>query len=152
MTASATRPTIPISRRDLLRGAGTAAGAVAGVSVLGACSGGSPEAEENASALASATPGTVVIAVADVPVGGAASATIDGQPVLVTQPTEGELHAFSAICTHQGCDVAPGDGELRCPCHQSRYSLTDASVLGGPAPDPLPEVSITVVDGDVVVS
>jgi nitrite reductase/ring-hydroxylating ferredoxin subunit len=120
--------------------------------VVSACSETNPEAEENADALSSSAPGTVVIALADVPVGGAASAAIEDRPVLVTQPREGEVHAFSAVCTHQRCDVSPGDGELRCPCHQSRFSLTDASVLGGPAQAPLAELSVTVVDGDVVVS
>lgn len=153
MTTAAPRSTVhhgPLSRRELLRGAGTAMGAVAGVGMVGACSDGGPEGTPVTGV--SARTGTVVIGLAEVPVGGAARATIDDQPVLVTQPTEGEVHGFSAVCTHQGCDVAPGDGELRCPCHQSRFSLTDASVLGGPAPEPLAEVSVTVVDGDVVVS
>jgi len=64
----------------------------------------------------------------------------------------GPRATISTGATHRGYDVVPGDGGLRCPCHQSRFSLTNASVLGGPAPEPLAEVSVTVVDGDVVVS
>ncbi|MEK8224900.1 Rieske (2Fe-2S) protein [Oerskovia sp. M15] len=53
------------------------------------------------------------------------------------------------MCTHQGCIVAPGDGELACPCHGSRFDLTSGDVLAGPAPSPLPRVSVTVSDGAV---
>ncbi|MCZ2263535.1 ubiquinol-cytochrome c reductase iron-sulfur subunit [Isoptericola sp. QY 916] len=70
----------------------------------------------------------------------------------MTQPTQGEVHAFSAICTHAGCTVAPGEGELLCPCHQSRYALTDAAVLGGPAPEPLPAIQVEVSGEDVVLA
>ncbi|WP_454044137.1 Rieske (2Fe-2S) protein [Cellulosimicrobium sp. Marseille-Q8652] len=85
----------------------------------------------------------------DVPVGGALGVTVGGAQLLVTQPEEGSFAAFSAICTHQGCTVAPGDGELVCPCHASRYDLATGAVLGGPAPEPLPEVPVTVESGEV---
>ncbi len=140
-----------LTRRQVFRGAGVAAGAVVGASVVAACSE-SSDPGRAAESVASAGAGTVVIALADVPVGGAASTDVNGQPVLVTQPVEGEVHVFSAICTHQGCTVVPGDGELECPCHRSRFTLEDAAVLGGPASEPLGEVSVTVVDGDVVLA
>jgi Rieske Fe-S protein len=151
-----TAPTPPLlccgaTRRQVLRGAGVAAGTVAGAAVLAACSEGNDPGEP-ADAVSSAGAGTVVIALADVPVGGAAAAEVAGQPVLVTQPVEGEVHAFSAICTHEGCQVVPGEGELECPCHLSRFALEDAAVLGGPAQEPLGEVSVTVADGDVVLA
>ncbi|GAB4085138.1 Rieske (2Fe-2S) protein [Myceligenerans cantabricum] len=149
--------TAPVAtRREILRGAGVASGVLVGGTALVACSGGAdepagegdPAGEDGAGQGA----GGVVVALADVPVGGAVAATIDGEDVLVTQPVEGEVHAFSAICTHQGCTVTPGDGDLACPCHQSHYALTDAAVLSGPAPEPLPEVPVTVDGDDVVVS
>ncbi|RPF22018.1 Rieske (2Fe-2S) protein [Myceligenerans xiligouense] len=146
-----TTPSVPpeavhdVTRRELLRGAGVASGALVGGVALVACSGGAEEP-------AGTSPGAVVVPLADVPVGGAVSAQIDGQEVLVTQPVEGEVHAFSAICTHQGCTVTPGDGDLACPCHGSRYALTDAAVLAGPAPEPLPEVTVVVEGDDVVTS
>ncbi|MBL0886777.1 Rieske (2Fe-2S) protein [Myceligenerans indicum] len=137
------------TRREILRGAGVASGALVGGAALAACSAGGGATSDGTGA-DSASGG--VVAVADVPVGGAVSATIDGQEALVTQPVEGEIHAFSAICTHQGCTVLPGDGDLACPCHGSRYALTDAAVLAGPAPKPLPEIPVTVDGGDVVPS
>lgn len=135
-----------MTRREILRGAGVASGVVAGGVALAACSGGGTEPSGSGPG-----PGLVVVPLADVPVGGAVSATVDGHEVLVTQPAEGEVRVFSAICTHQGCTVAPGDGDLECPCHGSRYALADAAVLAGPAPEPLPEIAV-VVDGEDVVT
>ncbi|GAA1733134.1 hypothetical protein GCM10009809_30730 [Isoptericola hypogeus] len=140
------------TRRQLLRGAGVAAGAVVGVGVVAACGEESPDPGDAAESAGEAGSGTVVVALADVPVGGSVAATVGGQDVLVTQPAEGEVHAFSAICTHEGCAVKPGDGELLCPCHQSRYALEDAAVLGGPAPEPLAPIEVTVSGGDVVLA
>jgi len=94
-------------------------------------------------------PGEALASTSDVPVGGALAVTVGGAQLLVTQPEEGTFAAFSAICTHEGCTVGPGDGELLCPCHASRYDLATGAVLGGPAPAPLPEVPVTVDGGEV---
>ncbi|MEG3614827.1 MULTISPECIES: ubiquinol-cytochrome c reductase iron-sulfur subunit [Isoptericola] len=139
------------SRRQLLRGAGAVAGTAAVGGVLVACSEGTDPAE-SVDDVASTGAGEAIVALADVPVGGAVSAEVGGVPVLVTQPAEGEVHVFSAVCTHQGCTVTPGDGVLECPCHRSVFSLTDAAVQSGPAPEPLGEISVEVSGGDVVVA
>lgn len=87
---------------------------------------------------------------ADVPVGGAL--IISAKKLVVTQPTAGDFKAFSAICTHQGCPVSKVDGDvIVCTCHNSRFSIEDGSVKGGPAKGPLKEASIKV-DGDDIVS
>lgn len=145
------RPTVCCSRRQVLRGAGVVAGAVAGGGVLVACAEGTDPAE-SVDEVSSGGAGEVVVALADVPVGGAVSAEVAGVAVLVTQPTEGEVHAFSATCTHQGCTVVPGDGTLECPCHRSVFSLTDAAVQSGPAPEPLGEIEVEISGADVVVA
>jgi Rieske Fe-S protein len=78
-----------------------------------------------------------------VPVG-AGRVFADAQ-VVVTQPTRGEFHAFSAICTHQGCAVTEiKDGTITCPCHGSMFDLADGSVVRGPAQEPLPRVQVSV--------
>jgi len=139
------------TRRQVLRGASVAVGGLAVGGALAACSEGT-DPEASVDDVATSGAGEVVVALADVPVGGAVSAEVAGVAVLVTQPSEGEVHAFSAVCTHQGCTVTPGDGVLECPCHRSVFSLTDAAVQSGPAPEPLGEVAVEVVDGDVVVA
>ena len=64
--------------------------------------------------------------------------------------------AYSAVCTHTGCDVTNWDeGQLRmaCPCHESQFDIYDgAKVVGGPAPRPLAMLPLEVVGGIVLVA
>jgi nitrite reductase/ring-hydroxylating ferredoxin subunit len=93
--------------------------------------------------------GTKLVATADVPVGGGVALT--DVKIVVTQPTEGEFKAFSAICTHQGSTIDKvEDGDMVCPLHGSRFSIKDGSVDNGPATNPVKEISIKV-EGDQVV-
>ncbi|MFG3249985.1 Rieske (2Fe-2S) protein [Streptomyces sp. NPDC048187] len=92
--------------------------------------------------------GAALAATSDIPEGG--GKVFPDQKVVVTQPAAGEFKAFSATCTHQGCAVkSVSDGVINCPCHNSSFSITDGSVQGGPAPEPLPAVQITV-SGDSI--
>lgn len=132
--------TVP-SRRTFLIGAA----AVSGAGFLAACGGPAPESLPRPTTREGA-----LAAVADIPVGGAVSATtFDGDPILITQPEKGTIVAFSAICTHQGCTVVPNGKQLRCPCHGSVYSETGENV-SGPAPRPLDPFEVQVKDGQVV--
>ncbi|MFI1980536.1 Rieske (2Fe-2S) protein [Streptomyces wedmorensis] len=86
--------------------------------------------------------------VADIPVGG--GKVFKDAKLVVTQPTAGEFKAFSALCTHQGCSVASvSDGHIVCPCHQSRFNVSDGSVAAGPAARPLPPAEINVAGGRI---
>jgi Rieske Fe-S protein len=65
--------------------------------------------------------------------------------VVVTQPTAGQFKGFSAICTHMHCTVDKvANGTIDCPCHGSKYSVKDGSVVNGPAPQPLAAQPIAV--------
>jgi Rieske Fe-S protein len=76
---------------------------------------------------------------------------LTAQKIVVTQPQAGSFHAFTAICTHQGCIVnAVSGGTINCPCHGSKYSITNGSVVNGPAPLPLAAVSIKVEGTSIV--
>ncbi|MDT0397025.1 MULTISPECIES: Rieske (2Fe-2S) protein [Streptomyces] len=97
---------------------------------------------------AAGTAGRELTSTADVPVGG--GTILKEEKVVVTQPEEGEFKAFSAICTHQNCLVSEvTDGTIDCPCHGSRFRITDGSVAHGPATRPLPEERITVEGNSV---
>ena len=59
--------------------------------------------------------------------------------------------AYSAVCTHAGCDEWAWLGAqkmLKCPCHDSEFDPKDgARVNVGPAPRRLPALPLKLVDG-----
>jgi len=144
------------SRRALLAGAGvTCAAVLAGCGSSDPSSSGTTPATSGTSAAAAgsatATGGSPATGVAagalaatsQVPEGG--GLIIDGKNIVITQPQSGAFRAFSAICTHQGCIVNRiSNGTIDCPCHGSKYSIKDGSVVNGPAPRPLTAVAIKV--------
>jgi cytochrome b6-f complex iron-sulfur subunit len=150
-----------IDRRQVLTGGAVGA---AGLLALAACSGSSAGAQDASSPpKTSATtgpppgpsgatrPAGALVAVADVPVGGAVSAKApDGSPLIVSRPRAGSVVAFSAICTHMGCTVAPAGSQLKCPCHGSVYEAATGKNVSGPAPRPLAKVPVKVVGGEVL--
>ncbi|WP_328428718.1 Rieske (2Fe-2S) protein [Streptomyces sp. NBC_00443] len=84
----------------------------------------------------------------DIPVGG--GTIFKDEKVVVTQPEQGEFKAFSAICTHQQCLVGSvSDGTINCPCHGSKFEITDGAVANPPATKPLPAKNI-VVEGNSI--
>ena len=64
--------------------------------------------------------------------------------------------AYSAICTHAGCEVTDWVEEQTlalCPCHFTKYDLRDgASVIAGDAPRPLPALALRIKDGQLEVA
>ena len=145
--------TSDLTRRGVLRGA-----AVSGLAlpVLAACGGDEAGPGSSAPETSSGNGGGAGASVptTDVPVGsGTIVKDADENVFVVTQPAEGEFKAFSGICTHQKCPVTEVAGdEIVCSCHGSRYAVADGSVVGGPAPAPLPEFTATVEGDQVVVS
>ncbi len=63
---------------------------------------------------------------------------------------EGEVRAFTSVCTHEGCarDWVFGRGVFTCTCHSSRFSHR-GEVLSGPASKNLAEFSVVQI-GDVL--
>jgi Rieske Fe-S protein len=157
-------PSTGLSRRAVV----ASAGGVVAAGLLTACGGGStatapaapapaaPAAPSEAASEPSAaggsaasSSGTALGATSEVPVGG--GKVYADKDVVVTQPTAGEFKAFSATCTHQGCKVKTvTDGQIVCPCHNSKFAVADGSVTSGPAKRPLPTKSVSV-DGDSIV-
>ena len=152
-----------LDRRTVLQAGGVI---VAGGVVAACSSGGSTSATTaaGASSEAAATAGPASSAVAsggavagavaqasDIPVGG--GIIIEDPAVVITQPTEGDIKAFTAICTHQGCLVSEVvDNEIICPCHGSKFSASDGAVINGPAQTPLQPAGVALDGGSVVLS
>jgi nitrite reductase/ring-hydroxylating ferredoxin subunit len=150
------RPTdsLPISRRTVIMNTGLAAAAIAGLS---SCTvyGSAPVTEPTPAGSGEASGGTggsqgLTVKTADIPVG-SGKVFPDAQTV-ITQPRAKEFKAFSSICTHQGCQVDAVTTTINCPCHGSKYSITDGSVVNPPAPKPLPEKTIKVEGNSLVVT
>ncbi len=150
------------SRRTLLACAGAACAAVlAGCTRYNSNSGGvagaqpaqpaqtssSPAAPAGSGAAVSGPP--VLASTADIPVGG--GKILADKKIVITQPKAGTFDAFTAVCTHQGCIVGSvTGGTINCPCHGSKFNITNGSVVNGPAASPLAPVSIKVQGTSIV--
>lgn len=131
-----------LSRRALLRVAGTSAGALLLTTVLPGCSNptGSPP-----------TGPVSAMKVADYKLD---SLHVLSSNVAVGRDSKG-LFAMSAICTHAGCILEDNAGTIAaglfCPCHGSTFD-GDGQVTAGPARSPLQHYQVTVAsDGSVTV-
>lgn len=70
--------------------------------------------------------------------------------VAIIRQGGGEPMALSLVCTHLGCTVSVGEGEMVCPCHGSRFDR-EGGVLSGPAASPLGRLPVVVGEGIVEV-
>jgi Rieske Fe-S protein len=135
----------PIIARRTVLAAGLAG---AGAAALAACgTGGASSSSKPGDA---SKPGQKVASLSAIKVGDSASANINGSPVLVCRTGQNSAVCFSAICTHEGCTVNPDGTKLVCPCHLSMYDAKTGKVLQGPAPSPLPQIKVTVANGEIV--
>jgi Rieske Fe-S protein len=122
--------------------------------ILGQPASGQPASSQPASAQpsspqpASGQPPSLALT-SDVPAGG--GKILADKKIVITQPRAGSFQAFTAVCTHQGCTVSSvSGGTINCPCHGSKFSLTNGSVVAGPAPSALAPVSIKVQGTSIV--
>ncbi|MGW6916182.1 Rieske (2Fe-2S) protein [Kitasatospora sp. NPDC054939] len=141
------------SRRTVLCGAAAVLAAGGGAVVVSGCaSSNAPSAGATTSQPpASPKPPVVVGPAADVPVGG--GRIYREQRIVVTQPTQGQYEAFSAVCTHAGCVVDKVENQLiKCPCHGSDFNYSTGARVAGPATKPLPEYQVAVEDGSLKVT
>lgn len=130
-----------VSRRRLIRNAAVAGTVVAAGAALAACGSGQ----------APTTSRVTLGRTSAIPVGG--GVIFGKQDVVVTQPAAGTFKAFSATCTHLGCQVnVVANGLIQCPCHGSMYSIVDGSVKAGPASAPLPTERIAVKNNEIVLN
>jgi Rieske Fe-S protein len=153
-----TSPDVPTSsRRAMLAGAGAACvAALSGCATYNANTGlaGAPPAQSstgngNGNGSGNGNASGVLASTSDVPVGGGTILT--DKKIVITQPHAGTFDAFTAVCTHEGCIVTTvSGGTINCPCHGSKFSIANGSVVNGPAAAPLAPVSIKVQGTSII--
>jgi len=79
------------------------------------------------------------------------------KPGIVVRTPDGELRAFSAVCTHLDCTVQfkSDTSQMWCACHNGTYDL-GGNVVSGPPPRGLEPFKVNVrgegSDAEIVVS
>ena len=75
------------------------------------------------------------------------------QPAILVKDTNGELKAFSAVCTHLACIVQYRSdiSHIWCACHNGHFDLNGRNVEG-PPPKPLEQFVVNVRTDQIVVS
>jgi len=111
------------------------------------CVGASIAAGGGCAALGLGGGGSLVAPVDRIPAGTALRTTVGGRQLIVIN-TEGQLRAFSGLCTHESCELGwnPRQQLIRCPCHGSAFG-PDGGVRAGPATEPLEEFPVMVKRG-----
>lgn len=90
----------------------------------------------------------------DLPPGSGKNFKFGSMPALITHTKDGELHAFSAVCTHLGCTVQfrPEKDLIWCACHGGCYDPSSGKNVAGPPPKPLLALKVEVVKDKIIVS
>jgi len=75
------------------------------------------------------------------------------QPAILIKDANGELKAFSAVCTHLACIVQYRSdiSQIWCACHNGHFDLNGRNVEG-PPPKPLEQYVVNVRADQIVVS
>jgi arsenite oxidase small subunit len=157
-----------ISREKFIRLGAAIGVTAAGASVVAACGGSggesgatSPsgssettasEATGGGATEAASSGGQVIAQASEVPQNSAMPFTNSGQPAVLVHLQGGDFVAYSAVCTHQQCEVAyqQQSSQLVCPCHGSIFDpASNGQVVSGPAQQPLPEIPVEVQGGQI---
>ena len=84
--------------------------------------------------------------------GEAKAFSVNGEEVAVAR-VDGELVAFSDICTHRACNLANG-GEIEgtsiaCECHGSVFDMATGAPLNPPATEPIAVFPVREEHGEI---
>src|SRR5215467_3146763 len=127
-----------VSRREMVKflalGSLTIAGANAVVAELPKVAG-APQLPRTRIALASS-----------IPTGGSKlfSYPTEEDPCILIRRPNGDLVAYSQVCTHLSCAVVHREEEnsLFCPCHQGHFTVEEGRPYAGPPTRPLPRIKL----------
>lgn len=75
------------------------------------------------------------------------------EPGILIMTPDGQLRAFSAVCTHLQCTVQyRGDFKhIWCACHNGHFDLMGKNVAG-PPPLPLEQYDVSIREEEIIVS
>jgi Rieske Fe-S protein len=75
------------------------------------------------------------------------------QPAILIKDTNGELKAFTAVCTHLSCTVQYRSdiSQIWCACHNGHFDLNGRNVQG-PPPKPLDQFVVNVRADQIVIN
>lgn len=75
------------------------------------------------------------------------------EPGILISTPDGELRAFSAICTHLDCIVQYRSdyNHIWCACHNGHFDLFGKNI-SGPPPRPLQQFRVNIINDDIIVS
>ena len=65
-------------------------------------------------------------------------------PCIAIRTPQGELVAYSQVCTHLSCAVVydKNENQIVCPCHRGIFNVDRGAPVAGPPTRPLPRVKI----------
>jgi len=72
-------------------------------------------------------------------------------PCILVRQNNGDLVAYSQVCTHLSCAVVHDEKEnaLFCPCHHGYFSVDEGKPYAGPPTRPLPRIKLEQDGNDV---
>jgi arsenite oxidase small subunit len=91
-------------------------------------------------------PRTRVALASSIPVGGSQlfSYPTEEDPCILVRQHNGDLVAYSQVCTHLSCAVIHKEQEnaLFCPCHHGYFTVSEGRPYAGPPSRPLPRIKL----------
>jgi len=65
-------------------------------------------------------------------------------PCIAVRTQQGELVAYSQVCTHLSCAVVydKSEDQLVCPCHRGAFNVAQGAPIAGPPTRPLARIKI----------
>lgn len=72
-------------------------------------------------------------------------------PCILLRSGDGELRAYSQVCTHLSCAVIhrPDQNSLFCPCHHGWFDAESGLPTAGPPTRRLPRIRLTLIGDEV---
>src|SRR5215468_721292 len=98
-------------------------------------------------------PRTKVALASSIPVGGSKlfSYPTTEDPCILVRQNNGDLVAYSQVCTHLSCAVVHDEKEnaLFCPCHHGYFSVDEGKPYAGPPTRPLPRIKLEQLGNEI---